>query len=216
MSRKSSKSSVSGRPSNARNNVNKGLTSSEWVAQCTPWLDSEGALYQRQDVSIPPLKDFFLIWVDPYQVVFTNWQIQSPAKMSSHRGAICWETDYQGFKNEPEMRGLIESRTGPAELDFLDVLLQGRINFLDRMPPKLQMLIISYLDIKAVAALAGTSKYYKKLCYSDTVWKALYHRSGLNANMTAGLLETVESDGWRVTYIMAHRIRRFATPLRRS
>ena len=44
--------------------------SADWVLHCQPWLNEEGALYELQDVSTPPLKDFYMLVVDPYQVGF--------------------------------------------------------------------------------------------------------------------------------------------------
>ncbi|GFN76246.1 LOW QUALITY PROTEIN: dynein heavy chain [Plakobranchus ocellatus] len=39
-----------------------------WEQICKPWLNEEGALYLKQATSTPPLKDFYMIYVDPHQV----------------------------------------------------------------------------------------------------------------------------------------------------
>ncbi|KAK3720702.1 hypothetical protein RRG08_057173 [Elysia crispata] len=211
--RKSSSGSAHrGSTSSVKNGKGHHTATPEWLILCAPWLDSDGALYQRQDISKPPLKDFFVIWVDTSEIIFTNWQIKSPSQHhSTLKGANSSHADYQSFKTDSDIRGLIESRTGPEELTFIDALIDGNINFLDRIPEKLQMHIILHLDQKSVAAFSQTSKHYKKLCYDDKVWSNLYTRSGLKTFMTPGLLNSVEAEGWRITYLIALRIKKTAS-----
>lgn len=186
------------------------IASVDWVEKCKPWLDEEGALYQQQGVSNPPIKDFYMIWVDVYQIVFTFWEIRSPFQKTqgTMKGAFSVEASYQAFKTDGNMRGMIECRVGESELIFLDELMKGNINFLDRMPDGVLLHIIKFLDLRSVLNLARTSKNFKTLCYDNDVWHRLYNSSDLKFYMTQGLLEMVQAQGWRLTYTMAYRVRK--------
>ncbi|GFS08079.1 F-box only protein 36 [Elysia marginata] len=106
---------------------------------------------------------------------------------------------------------MIECRAGQEELNFIDELLNGHINYLDRLPKRAQMGVILFLDVNSVVAMAKTSSHYKTLCYEDEVWSRLYKRSNLKTFMTSGLLSSALTQGWRFTYVMAFRIKKSVT-----
>ncbi|XP_059151476.1 F-box only protein 36-like [Physella acuta] len=179
----------------------------EWERHIQPWLNEDGFLYELKGVAKAPCKDFFILQISPSQVIFRVWAITSPFGNSSLSKLTPekYTCSYEDFSTSYEIRGGIEHRT-TGELDYLDLLLAGQIDYLSRLDSELQLNIIRYLDVMSVTRLAQTNKCFRNLCSDDEIWKNIYKKSNLKKYVTPTFQSIAHSQGWKVFYAVISRI----------
>lgn len=87
---------------------------------------------------------------------------------------------------------------GPRLLDYCLNLVQGKIDWLVRLPTSIQIKIFSFLNLDDIPQLSLVCKNIRVLCRSNDLWKIFYARHyGRNSILNRDLISLAERQGWR-------------------
>ncbi|RUS81821.1 hypothetical protein EGW08_010413 [Elysia chlorotica] len=172
-----------------------------WYKRCAPWLAEDGSLYQRTDTAPSPSKDFVQVFVTPTEIVFRLWKIVPPTRADASQLPAESRATYAEFLEDAKMRGDIERTLGDRELAYLDNLLQGHIDYLNRLSRKVLLNIMYMLDLVTISKLSQVNKYLRELCSSDALWSKLYMQNTTQP-ITHELLMLTDKKGWKEVFFM--------------
>ncbi|KAK6972433.1 hypothetical protein BgiMline_023572 [Biomphalaria glabrata] len=165
---------------------------------CKHWVNEEGILYHSEGVSCAPKKDFYVLDITADELVMTVWKITNPFRVSSKETLAPkkFKCLYSEFKQSHEFRACIMHH-GLGELEYIDNLIEGRIDYLSRVSKKIQLMVIEHLSLPSIYRLMRTNKYFKKLCSDDEVWQGYLMRNNLIRYATPGLEDIANTQGWK-------------------
>ncbi|KAH9512770.1 F-box only protein 36 [Bulinus truncatus] len=177
-------------------------TTRPWSSICGPWLNKEdGSLYQRTAVAPAPSKDFLQVFVTVDQIIFRIWKIIPPTRADANQQPIEMKCTYLEFSDDDRMRGEIMRTLGEKELNYLDALLAGHIDYLNRLSRKILLRIIFNLDLTSILKLGQVNKMFRELCSCDAVWSKIY-MDHTTQPITHELLMLTDQKGWREVFFM--------------
>lgn len=105
---------------------------------------------------------------------------------------------YEDFYNDEVAQREIWRIFGQATLDYCINLVQGKFDWLTRLPPKVQTHILSYIDLEDIPQLSLVSKSLRQLCRDNDLWRIYYARHyGQHALENKDLIHLAERRGWR-------------------
>ncbi|GFN78679.1 F-box only protein 36 [Plakobranchus ocellatus] len=172
-----------------------------WEKQCKPWLAEDLSIYQRTDTAPPPSKDFVQIFVTTDEVVFRMWKIIPPTRADANQVPTENRATYSEFEEDTKMRGDIARTLGQRELDYVDRLIHGHIDYPNRLPKKALLHMLYMLDLVTISRLSQVNKYFRELCSSDALWSKLYMQHTTQP-ITHELLMLTDKKGWREVFFM--------------
>ncbi|XP_055901285.1 uncharacterized protein LOC106056733 isoform X2 [Biomphalaria glabrata] len=167
---------------------------------CKHWVNEEGILYHSEGVSCAPKKDFYVLDITADELVMTVWKITNPFRVSSKETLAPkkFKCLYSEFKQSHEFRACIMHH-GLGELEYIDNLIEGRIDYLSRVSKKIQLMVIEHLSLPSIYRLMRTNKYFKKkinIKYMNPVTKKTSgsSNSDKDSKTIARLRESLGSD----------------------
>ncbi|XP_059178670.1 F-box only protein 36-like isoform X2 [Physella acuta] len=192
---------MSSRQSMKSSQLSMKLDLTGWKAKCAPWMAQDGSLYQVTDVAPAPSKDFLQLFITPEMIHFRIWRIIPPTRADANQQPTDMKCTYDEFPDDTRMRGEIARTLGEHELHFVDRLILGHIDCLNRLPRKVLLRIIFNLDLTAVSKLGQVNRMFRELCSSDTVWSKIYMDHS-TAPITQELLMLTDKRGWKEVFFM--------------
>ncbi|CAG5114682.1 unnamed protein product [Candidula unifasciata] len=169
---------------------------SKWERRCKPWLNEDGSLYSRTDVAPAPSKDFLQLFVTANEVIFRVWKIIPPTRADAVQQPSQTVCTYSEFIDDERLRATIARNFGEHELQYLDRLVAGQIDYLCRLPRKILLRIIFNLDLVSIAKLSQTNRLFRELCSCDALWSKLYLQHTTQP-ITPDLLMLSDQKGWK-------------------
>ncbi|XP_075446569.1 F-box only protein 36-like [Ascaphus truei] len=130
----------------------------------------QDTLYEAQRQAPAPSKDFYHFTITKKEVILKSWKISVRAE---HRKTLPREVRKPNseFLEEEEMHKQIQRVFGKDTLDYVLNLCRGHCDFIVRMPDKLKICILSFLDTNDIKQLSETCKTFQKLCSSEEFWE---------------------------------------------
>ena len=87
---------------------------------------------------------------------------------------------------------------GKATLDYCLNLVCGKCDWLARLPPNIQIRILSYVNLDDIPHISLVSKAFRLLCRSNDLWRIFYiNHYGRHALRNKDLIHLAERRGWR-------------------
>lgn len=99
------------------------------------------------------------------------------------------------------MRGDISRTLGERELIYLDRLIHGHIDYLNRLSRKVLLNMLYMLDLVTISKLSQVNRYFRELCSSDALWSKLYMQHTTQP-ITHELLMLTDKKGWKEVFFM--------------
>ncbi|XP_037705802.1 F-box only protein 36 isoform X2 [Choloepus didactylus] len=121
-----------------------------------------------------PSKDYYQLLVTRSQVIFRWWKISLRSEYRTTKPGEAKETHEDFLENSQ---------------------LQGKFDFLERLPDSLLLSIISYLDLEDIARLSQTSHRFAKLCMSNQLWEQIVQSAC--DTITPDMRALAEDIGWK-------------------
>ncbi|KAK3779166.1 hypothetical protein RRG08_037228 [Elysia crispata] len=172
-----------------------------WEKKCIPWLSEDGSLYQRTETAPPPSKDFVQVFVTTNQIIFRMWKIVPPTRADANQLPSENRATYMEFEEDAKMRGDIGRTLGEREVKYLDTLMHGHIDYLNRLSKKVLLNMMYMLDLVTISKLSQVNKYFRELCSSDALWSKLYMQYTTQP-ITHELLMLTDKKGWKEVFFM--------------
>ncbi|XP_013067549.2 F-box only protein 36-like isoform X2 [Biomphalaria glabrata] len=173
-----------------------------WAEICEPWINKEdGSLYQRTCVAPAPSKDFLQIFITVDQIIFRIWRILPPTRADANQHPVEMKSNYTDFPDDDRMRGEIVRNLGEKELNYIDALIGGHIDYLNRLSRKVLLRIIFNLDLTSILKLSQVSKMFRELGSCDAVWSKIY-MDHTTQPITHELLMLTDQQGWKEVFFM--------------
>jgi hypothetical protein len=105
---------------------------------------------------------------------------------------------YEEFYHDEICQREICRLFGQSTLDYCLNLVQGKFDWLLRIPLNLQTHILSYVNLDDIPQLSLVSKSLRSLCRDNDLWKIYYARHyGRHALENRDLVHLAERRGWR-------------------
>ena len=105
---------------------------------------------------------------------------------------------YEDFYNDEVAQREIWRIFGQPTLDYCINLVQGKFDWLVRLPPKVLIHILSYVSLDDIPQLSLVSKSIRQLCRDNDLWRIYYARHyGRHTMENRDLIHLAERRGWR-------------------
>ncbi|NP_001070215.1 F-box only protein 36a [Danio rerio] len=141
-------------------------------------------LFETAGQGPPPSKDFYQLVITRKEVIWRCWKTSIRAES---RGAPPGETKqfHDDFLNDSRMQEQLAVVIGSGILEYTLALCRGHFDYLERLPDKLLLTILSYISLQDIGHLSQTSNRFRKLCNSEEIWKktVLGHCDGITEDM---------------------------------
>ncbi|XP_058606653.1 F-box only protein 36a isoform X1 [Onychostoma macrolepis] len=104
------------------------------------------------------------------KVIWRWWKI---SVRSEFRGAPPGEIKqfHHDFLNDARLQEQLAAVFGTRILDYTLALCRGHVDYLERLPDKLLLKILSYISLQDIGHLSQTSSRFRKLCNSEEIWR---------------------------------------------
>ncbi|KAL6478516.1 hypothetical protein MHYP_G00119490 [Metynnis hypsauchen] len=157
----------------------------------------EETLFTLSGQSPPPSKDLYQIAITHQQVIWRWWKVSLRIEF---RGAAPGELklSHEEFVSDARLQHQVGVVFGPNVLAYTLALCQGHFDYLERLPDRLLIRILSYLDIQDICRLGQTSQRFRKLCDCKAVWKSAVR--SCSEEISEHLEALAEQMGWRRIY----------------
>ncbi|GFR73261.1 F-box only protein 36 [Elysia marginata] len=172
-----------------------------WEKKCAPWLAEDGSLYQRTDTAPPPSKDFVQVFVTSEEIIFRMWKIVPPTRADANQAPHENRSNYLDFEEDTKMRGDIGRTLGEREVVYIDRLIHGHIDYLNRLSKKVILNMLYMLDLVTISKLSQVNRFFRELCSSDALWSKLYMQHTTQP-ITHELLMLTDKKGWKEVFFM--------------
>ncbi|KAF4072074.1 hypothetical protein AMELA_G00270190 [Ameiurus melas] len=154
-------------------------------------------LFETSGQAPAPSKDFFQLTVTKSQVIWRWWKISLQVKL---QGMLPGEMkqSHEEFLNDERLQKQVGMVLGSQLLDYTLGLCEGRFDYLERLPDKLLLRLLSYMSYQDICHLSQTSHRFRKLCDSNEFWE---HEVRRCSNITPEIEMLANKFGWRRIYI---------------
>ncbi|XP_051725547.1 F-box only protein 36a [Ctenopharyngodon idella] len=127
-------------------------------------------LFETAGQGPPPSKDFYQFIITQKEVIWRWWKI---SVRTEFRGTPPGEIKmlHHDFLNDSKLQEQLAVVFGTRILEYTLALCQGHFDYLERLPDRLLLKILSYMSIQDISRLSQTSKRFKKICNSEEIWK---------------------------------------------
>ncbi|XP_006011758.2 F-box only protein 36-like [Latimeria chalumnae] len=113
-----------------------------------------------------PSRDYYQLIITKNEVIWKTWKISfrvDPSKNLPRES----RKPHSEFLVDEQLQGQIKKIFGEETLEYILNLCCKHFDFLVRMPDKLIIHIMSFLNAEDIMQLSKTSTKFKKLCNSD-------------------------------------------------
>ncbi|CAH8513580.1 unnamed protein product [Schistosoma curassoni] len=142
-----------------------------------------------------PSKDFYHLLITPTKFKLRWWKItlrNDGAKF--HPGESV--ATYEEFEQDDRMHNEILRVMGHKTLDYCLNICAGKLDYLVRIPNKILVKIIFYLNLEDVINLGTTSRHFNEICNSDSLWREIYVNTTLG-QPSRPVEELAKLFGWK-------------------
>ncbi|XP_073707169.1 F-box only protein 36-like [Garra rufa] len=151
-------------------------------------------LFETAGQGPPTSKDFYQFVVTQKEVIWRWWKISLRTEC---RGAPPGEMKHlhQDFLNDSVLQEQVAVVFGSRILEYALALCRGHFDYLERLPDKLLLKILSYISLQDIGCMSQTSSRFRKLCNSDEIWKqAVLGHCDINPEEIESLAKVM---GWK-------------------
>ncbi|XP_016107681.1 F-box only protein 36a [Sinocyclocheilus grahami] len=119
-------------------------------------------LFETAGQGPPPSKDFFQFVITQKEVIWRWWKI---SVRSEFRGAPPGEIKqlHNDFLNDARLQEQLAAVFGTRILDYTLALCRGHVDYLERLPDKLLLKILSCISLQDIGHLSQTSSRFRKV-----------------------------------------------------
>jgi len=160
-------------------------------------LSDDGIIFECNAQAPSPSKDYGQLEITMDKVILRWWKISlRNLEDAKYPGEI--KDSYEDFYHDETAQREIWRIFGQSTLDYCLNLVQGKFDWLARIPPKIQTKILSYVNLDDIPQIALVSKGIRALCRDNNLWKQYYARHyGQHALDNKDLIHLAERRGWR-------------------
>lgn len=160
-------------------------------------LPDNGIIFECGAQAPSPSKDYGQLEITTDKVILRWWKITlRNLEDAKYPGEI--KDSYEDFYHDEIAQREIWRIFGQSTLDYCLNLIQGKFDWLARMPPKIQTKILSYVNLDDIPQISLVSKDIRALCRENDLWKLYYIRHyGKHALDNKDLIHFAERRGWR-------------------
>ncbi|XP_063074889.1 F-box only protein 36b [Engraulis encrasicolus] len=142
-----------------------------------------------------PMKDYFILQITKSEVIWRWWKISLRCESTKPGQLRESHTDYL---EDSFLQSQVRVVFGPRILQHTIGLCEGRFDYLVRLPTRLLLRIMAYLDLEDIARLGQTCRNFRKLCDSDEFWKDTLRT---HCNAVPDEVEALANDlGWKTVF----------------
>ena len=160
-------------------------------------LRDDGVLFECDGQAPSPSKDYGQLQVTTDKVILRWWKISlRNIEDARYPGEI--KDSYEDFYHDEVCQREIWRIFGQATLDYCLNLVQGKFDWLLRIPQNIQTHILSFVNLDDIPQLSLASKSLRTLCRDNDLWKIYYGRHyGRQTLQNRDLIHLAERRGWR-------------------
>lgn len=146
-----------------------------------------------------PSKDYCQLVLTYRQVIYRCWRIALRGDSESRYPREVRD-NYEDFAYDENTQREIGHVFGKPTLVYVrNIVEKGKLDYLARLPTKILIKIISFLNLEDIARLSQVNSQFRQLCRSDSVWMELY-KTYYSNEITSDLKRLAERDGWRKVF----------------
>ncbi|KAB5575017.1 hypothetical protein PHYPO_G00215820 [Pangasianodon hypophthalmus] len=155
-------------------------------------------LFETSGQAPSPSKDFYQLAVTKTEVIWRWWKISLRIQL---QGTLPGEMkqSHVDFLNDARLQQQVGVVFGSQLLEYTLGLCEGRFDYLERLPDKLLLRILSYLSHQDICHLSQTSHHFRKLCDSKELWEQAVRQGG--NEITPEIEMLANKFGWRRIYM---------------
>ncbi|RNA27198.1 F-box only 36 [Brachionus plicatilis] len=145
-----------------------------------------------------PSKDYCQLIVNHHYVIFRKWKITLRGD-SETRYPTEIKDSFEDFAYDENIEREIKLIFGQELYNYIEnIVVKKKLDYLDRMPNNILVMIISKLALEDISKLAQVNNHFRQLCRSDHVWIKLY-KQYYTTEITPEMQQLAESseNGWR-------------------
>ncbi|CAF1068028.1 unnamed protein product [Didymodactylos carnosus] len=159
-------------------------------------LRKDGVVFECDAEAPSPSKDYGQLQITTDKVLLRWWKITlRNIEGTIYPGEI--KDSYEDFYHDEIAQLEIQRIFGQITLDYCLNLVRGHIDWLNRLPEKLQVHILSFVNLEDVPQISLVSKSFRTLCRNNDLWKSFYIRYYDRQNISRELINLAEKRGWR-------------------
>ncbi|UJR37515.1 hypothetical protein I4U23_030217 [Adineta vaga] len=157
----------------------------------------DGILFECDSQAPSPSKDYGQLQITMDKVILRWWKITlRNIEGAMYPGEI--KDSYEDFYHDEVAQREISRIFGQNTLDYCLNLIRGRFDWLSLLPGKVQIHILSQLNLDDIPQLSLVSKSLRELCRNNDLWRMFYVRHyGRHALENRDLIHLAERRGWR-------------------
>ncbi|KAJ8271165.1 hypothetical protein GJAV_G00123470 [Gymnothorax javanicus] len=157
----------------------------------------EDKLFEVSGQGVAPNKDFYQFTVTKTEVIWRFWKISLRSEFRKARpGELKQPHEY--FLNDIQLQHQVKMVFGQNTLLYSQGLCSGHFDFLARLPDRLVLRILGFLELEDIQQLRSTSRKFKKLCDSEEFWEqAVRARCD---TVTPEMASLAQELGWRKVF----------------
>ncbi|KAL2097948.1 hypothetical protein ACEWY4_007155 [Coilia grayii] len=142
-----------------------------------------------------PMKDYFYLQITKTDVIWRWWKISLRSECTKPGELMESHTDYL---EDSLLQSQVRVVFGPRILQHTLGLCEGHFDYLERLPRRLLLRIMTYLDLEDITRLGQTCRSFRKLCDSDEFWE---HALRAHYNAVPDEMEALANElGWKTIF----------------
>ena len=163
-------------------------------------IRKDGVLFECYATAPSPSKDYGQIQIPIDKVIVRWWKITlRNIEGSIYPGVI--ENSWEDFPHDEIAQREINRIFGQTTLNYCRQFINGKIDWLSRLPLSIQIRIFSSLNLDDIPRLALVSKIFRSICRHHELWKLFYIRQhGRMILDNENLIHLAERRGWRQVF----------------
>ncbi|KAI1882669.1 hypothetical protein AGOR_G00237270 [Albula goreensis] len=130
----------------------------------------EDKLFEISGQGPAPTKDFFQLVITKTLVIWRWWKISLRSEYrKTQPGEMKLPHDY--YLHDKTLQHQVKVVFGENTLEYSKALCNGNFDYLPRLPDRLLLRILAFLELEEVQQLRPISRKFKKLCDSEEFWE---------------------------------------------
>ncbi|CAF1337061.1 unnamed protein product [Rotaria magnacalcarata] len=157
----------------------------------------DGILFECDGQAPAPSKDYGRLEITIDKVILRWWKI-TLRNVDGSMYPSEKKDSYEDFYYDEIARREVLRFFGQNTLDYCLNLVTGKYDWIARLPPNIQIRILSFVDLEDIPQIALVSKSIRSLCRNNDLWRIFYtNHYGQHALENKDLIHLAEERGWR-------------------
>ncbi|XP_062380855.1 F-box only protein 36b [Sardina pilchardus] len=154
-----------------------------------------GTLFEISGQGPAPMKDYFHLQITKTEVIWRWWKISLRSE-STKPGEF--RESHSDYLENSMLQSQVRVAFGTRIMQHTQALCEGHFDYLERLPERLLLRIMTYLNLEDIARLGQTSHAFRKLCVSNEFWE---HTFRAHYNTVPEGVEMLASElGWKTVF----------------